>query len=556
MLRLLSSRSSSKGSFGAASGASTPPAQVTGDIAGIPSLDKSRSSQYPQRKMLGSLTSGVVGKFIVMVFFITLLVCLGYYTNISDSVFRYNKDRAESYRVKILPSHLDDAALNELPPDTFSYVAMIDAGSSGCRSHVYRYGKLDSIDGPLYVVPKHNSKKVRPGLSSFAKHPQDAGASLSELVEFIKSQVPQHAWADTPIWLKATAGLRLLEKYESEAILVSVRLFLSDPSKSPFLFRNSYASIISGNEEGGFGWLSFNYLKKIIGPKKTGKETAYAVVEMGGASSQVSQIAPSKEIANAIPSANLFSFAIEGTVYDLYTHSYLGFGGEQARATLNKQLVQSSTSAAGPNTIEDPCLYPGYQHDSTSPAKDIYEGVAGPVAVVGSATSRGSCVSALKQLFAPSDPHQKCETSGPFSFKCVPQPDFVIASSNFLVFENFFHVASALQIPAVGSLSKTSSFPLITTPQLYEAASNKVCGLNVTEVNARYPLDKQPKNDNMKWCFMSAYAHAFLVDGLGLARDKPITVQQSVDGADIEWALGAAYKEVAQMMVRTNLRPT
>ena len=25
---------------------------------------------------------------------------------------------------------------------------------------------------------------------------------------------------------------------------------------------------ISGNEEGGFGWIAFNYLKKIIGPKK------------------------------------------------------------------------------------------------------------------------------------------------------------------------------------------------------------------------------------------------------------------------------------------------
>lgn len=29
-----------------------------------------------------------------------------------------------------------------------------------------------------------------------------------------------------------------------------------------------HAFSISGNEEGGFGWIAFNYLKKIIGPKK------------------------------------------------------------------------------------------------------------------------------------------------------------------------------------------------------------------------------------------------------------------------------------------------
>lgn len=39
-------------------------------------------------------------------------------------------------------------------------MAMIDAGSSGCRVHVYRYGRLGSSDGPLYVLPKDKAKKV------------------------------------------------------------------------------------------------------------------------------------------------------------------------------------------------------------------------------------------------------------------------------------------------------------------------------------------------------------------------------------------------------------
>ena len=99
------------------------------------------------------------------------------------------KDRSENYNVKILPNDLSDRELNELPKESFSYLAMIDAGSSGCRAHVYRYGKLGSITGPLYILPQHQSKKVKPGLSSFADKPNEAGVSLADLVHFLKDQV-------------------------------------------------------------------------------------------------------------------------------------------------------------------------------------------------------------------------------------------------------------------------------------------------------------------------------------------------------------------------------
>jgi Golgi nucleoside diphosphatase len=173
----------------------------------------------------------------------------------------------------------------------------------------------------------------------------------------MKEQVPEDQWAYTPIWLKATAGMRLIDKAQSDAVLLSVRGFLGDSAKSPFMFRQSWARIISGNEEGGFGWIAFNYLKKVIGPKKVEGVLPYAVVEMGGASSQVSQIAPSKKEAEAIPAAYRFSFTIEGDEFDLYTHSYLGFGAEQAREALNKQLLTAAVTAA--KTVDDPCLNTG-----------------------------------------------------------------------------------------------------------------------------------------------------------------------------------------------------
>ena len=167
----------------------------------------------------------------------------------------------------------------------YSYVTMIDAGSSGCRAHVFRYGVLGTPEGPLYVLPKHDSKKVKPGLSSFNNDPASAGISLTGLVDFMKQQIPEDKWAVTPIYLKATAGLRMLNTETSDLIIASVQEFLSNPHNSPFFFEPKYAQIIPGNEEGAFSWISVNYLKHVIGPFRpigeVDKENAFAVVEMG-----------------------------------------------------------------------------------------------------------------------------------------------------------------------------------------------------------------------------------------------------------------------------------
>lgn len=454
---------------------------------------------------------------------------------------------------------------------------MIDAGSSGCRAHVYRYGKLGKQDGPLYVLPQHLSKKVKPGLSSFALNPSDAGNSLKGLIEFMKQEVPESDWAVTPVWLKATAGLRMLEQSQSEAVLASVKAFLSNKANSPFLFRHSWARIISGNEEGGFGWIAYNYLRKIIGPKKSSAAAdPYAVVEMGGASAQVSQLAPTQADADLIPEEYRFSFSIEGDTYHLYTHSYLGFGAEQGREQLNALLTKSVTpSDQKIETIRDPCLNSGFSRPGTVPRKETYEGPQGVYYnVSGVADAKGLCLDTVKSVFGDTA-GSTCEKSraGPHSFKCTYQPSFVAASKNFLLFENFYYLSSAIGVqPAVQpattttaaaavtgtavSDKKTSPFPLITTPSLLLDATNKFCAVPYSSVGAVYPVDSQPKEVNVKMCFVGSYAYSFLTNGLKLPADKAVTVQKDVGRSEIEWALGAAYKETADFLKRTNLRPT
>jgi hypothetical protein len=530
---------------------------------------------------------------------VVLIVVLSYfgfhYAQIDhETVSIISTDRSDAYNVKILPNHLGDDQLNVLPKESFSYLAMIDAGSSGCRVHVYRYGKLGSLTGPLYILPQHQSKKVKPGLSSFATNPEKAGPSLVDLIAFVQSEVPQSDWEVTPIWLKATAGLRMLSSTQSDAILDSVRNFLMNKQNSPFLFRTSWARVIPGNEEGGFGWIAYNYLQKVIGPKKIPGSNPYAVIEMGGASAQVSQLAPSTAIANMIPTEYRFSFTIEKDEYHLYTHSYLGYGAEQAREQFNTYLlannnnnntISDSTAAITTATAIDPCQAPGYisttnkqrhrflQQTTTTTATTTTTSIATTTIKPTITTSEsnnnadnllGKCVQQVLNLFPTNSPSTStCDPSkGPYSFKCVYQPDFVAKSTNILTFENFYYVASALGVQSVDTLSNNhnntmkTSFPLRTTPALLKAAHDTFCALSWSEITLQYPKDNQSKDVNDKMCFLSGFAYDFLVTGLKLPSNKVITIQKEVSGSEIEWALGAAYKEAAGFLKRTNLRPT
>jgi hypothetical protein len=120
---------------------------------------------------------------------------------------------------------------------------VIDAGSSGCRVHVYRLSTPAGQALPTVELPDKKLKKS-PGLSTFASNPGDAGASLAGLLEFAEQHVPAPERPSTPIRLAATAGLRLLPKETADAILDSCYTFLKE--KSTFLVTRDKISIISG----------------------------------------------------------------------------------------------------------------------------------------------------------------------------------------------------------------------------------------------------------------------------------------------------------------------
>lgn len=63
-------------------------------------------------------------------------------------------------------------------------------------------------------------------------------------------------WHRTPVHVMATAGLRLLPRNQSAAILDNCRAVLA---ASGFAFKPSWARVLSGTEEGLFAWVAVNY---------------------------------------------------------------------------------------------------------------------------------------------------------------------------------------------------------------------------------------------------------------------------------------------------------
>ncbi len=102
-------------------------------------------------------------------------------------------------------------------PNKSRYAIIVDAGSSGSRLFVYCIPALKKDDAGLPAITlcvdsegKPLTKKVTPGLSSFANDPASAKQYISGLMSVAAQQIPKAYHSVTPAYILATAGMRLL----------------------------------------------------------------------------------------------------------------------------------------------------------------------------------------------------------------------------------------------------------------------------------------------------------------------------------------------------------
>jgi len=377
------------------------------------------------------------------------------------------------------------------------YIVTIDAGSSGSRVHVHHYfhsgGEIPQFQ------PKSFTTKLKPGLSSFVDKTGEAGESIRGLLEFSKEHIPEILWGITPVYLKATAGLRSIPSEKAHQILQSCREVIKE---FPFMFDESDAEIISGTEEGVFGWVASNYLKSQFAGD--GLDTV-GLIEMGGASLQVSFV-PKTPVSKS-DETKLVPVKIGSKSFKLYTYSFLNYGLEAAQSLFASKLKALSPSDS---TVDNPCYPVGVEFDGTQ-GSGVFD----------------QCLKKMDDII---DLKMPCPST--CSFNGVFQPP--VSVEKFLAIENFYYTAEFFNV--------LSSQDVIND---LENAARSFCSLKFNDILSKYATEKDPAEELKKYCFSAAYISKIL--RVVTKKSDPssmFSVTKYVGNAAIDWALGSVIFEV------------
>jgi hypothetical protein len=358
--------------------------------------------------------------------------------------------------------------------------------------------------------------KAKPGLSAFADDPSAAASSLDSLIDFAREKVPESQHGETPAFLMASAGLRALTEEKAEAILDAVRNALWE---SPFLFLRKWAYIMSGREEGVFGWVTVNYLRQTL--KDAGESTG--VIDLGGGSVQIVYHLPSGVKA---PEQNTGRVLHGGLQHDLYVGSH-SHGLDQARRDLLESLPINPEAP-----VEHPCLLSG--STVTEQRQD------GTMQSYTGSGSFNDCGALYRKQFEKGAP---CPVP-PCSFGGVFQPDL---PAQIFGFSYLFDRTRAIGLlDGVAEIFGTQTMSV----EDIERAATALCSLPSSEAAKRFTACSQC-NDAEKWenfCGDATYLSVLLHDGFGIHRTTKLTMGNKLRDIEIVWTLGAMIANSGSVM--------
>ncbi|XP_064801902.1 ectonucleoside triphosphate diphosphohydrolase 3-like isoform X1 [Oncorhynchus masou masou] len=404
------------------------------------------------------------------------------------------------------------------------YGIVIDSGSS--RSTVYLYQWPAEKQNNTGVVSQTLRCMVAgPGISDMlADNAQDqqSWASIRECMNNITKIVPADQHNSTILYLGATAGMRLLHSQnetKSNEILKNLQNYLQS---LPFNFQN--ASIMSGDEEGLYGWITVNYLMgnflerniwnmwvRPAGGKMVGS------MDLGGASTQIAFTLPDPNARGT----DIMRVSLYGYEYNIYTHSFLCYGKNEAEKRVLATLVKNSENATH---VTNPCFNLGY--NMTVSAESIFgtECIETPanydpkqmITLKGS-SDNGACRDVVQSIF-----DLTCTKN--CSFDRVYQPS--VGPGDFLAYAGFFYTAQAVGLKGISQLDQWNS------------STWEFCSWDWPTLTLQkgWIAEKYRKS----YCYSAHYVQTLLVNGYKFNKDtwKHIDFQKQVHNTSIGWSLG------------------
>ncbi|XP_045890700.1 ectonucleoside triphosphate diphosphohydrolase 2-like isoform X1 [Micropterus dolomieu] len=413
----------------------------------------------------------------------------------------------------------------EMPPENM-YGIVLDAGSSHTSMYIYKW-PADKLNGTGIVTQHSECHAEGGGISSYAGVPGGAAKSLEACLEQAAKDIPKFRHQQTPLYLGCTAGMRLLNivnATESQQVLKEVKNKLQS---YPFDFKE--ATILSGQEEGAYGWVTVNYLLEnfvkcgFVGRwLNPGRETIGAL-DLGGASTQIT-FETSEEVEDK---QNVMALELYGKNYKIYTQSFLCYGQDQFLKKLLAHLIMPEVVKP---ELNHPC-YPQQFKTSIKLGEDVFDSPCTKkyrpaqfdrqmsISVVGTGNYQ-KCLDDIKNMFS----FDNCSYSE-CSFDGVFQPT---VRGSFMAFSAFFFTHSYI--------NRLTNIP-ITSPSRLEEAIRLICNMTISEMTEKTnQSEKYMKNV----CAVSNFVQVILTKGYGFNEHSfpSISFQKKAGGASVGWALG------------------
>lgn len=399
------------------------------------------------------------------------------------------------------------------------YGIVFDAGSSGTRLHVYRWKdvaaarkKADATDLarlPDVKTEKKWTKKVKPGISTFATDPHRVGPDhLKGLFDHALTIVPKEDVENTPVFLLATAGVRLLDDAPRKALLAEVCAYAQQHTRFQLPDCALHIQAISGETEGLYGWLSANYLLDAFNKPQDhahGKgHSTYGFLDLGGASAQIAFAPNATESQKHGEDLNLLRLrTLDGKAqeYKVFVTTYLGYGVNEAR---RRYLEDLHDHHAGERGLPDPCLPKGMSKDS-----DIR---GAPYKLVGTGKFN-ECISRTYPLL---EKDAQCDDP-PCLFHGVHVPAIDFEVNHFVGVSEYWHTTH--EIFEMGHGDNAYNF------QTYQQLVLDFCSQDWDTIEAGVTAHKWGKKVDEQTvadvCFKASWLLNLLHDGIGIPRLPP-----------------------------------
>ncbi|ROW08040.1 hypothetical protein VPNG_06123 [Cytospora leucostoma] len=444
------------------------------------------------------------------------------------------------------------------------YGVVLDAGSSGTRLHIYKWkdpararkhaSKEELSSLPQLHTEKHWTKKTKPGVSTFGENPTAVGPDhLEDLVHHALNVIPDDQIEDTPIFLMATAGMRLLPKVQQSALTHEICSYLRENTEFSLPDCDLHIQVIPGETEGLYGWIATNYLlggfdRPTENDHGKGHST-YGFLDMGGASAQIAFAPNATEAAkhaNDLKLLRMRTLDGERSEYKVFTASWLGFGVNKAREAYVKNLVDMYDPDV--KEIPDSCLPRGLR---VNPAGEPVEAAhSDGLTLLGT----GDFTSCLRHTYPLLGKDAPCEDAPCLlNGQHVPAIDFNV--NHFVGVAEYWHTTH-------GIFDKgDSAYDLKTYQRKVEEFCTEDWDTIVsTKIEARKKHDHT--KEAQEACFKASWIINVLHDGIGVPRlglDHTPTVNASqgaleeakgkgfldafqpvdkIDGIEVSWTLG------------------